>query len=297
MLETLKKQHYVVVGNHSAVKPCLWLKKSIRGEGICYKQKFYGIESHRCMQMTPSVGWCNHACVFCWRNTEQSMGTQMSGFDDPKKILDEAITAHQQALSGFGGSEAADKKKLAEALDPRHVAISLAGEPTLYEPLGELIGEIKRRDMTSYLVTNGTRPDRLSRLSNLPTQLYMSLVAADIDTYKRVCNPQSPGLWDKINESLSLYPCLSTRKVIRLTLVKDLNMRDVKAYARLIEGAQPDFIEAKAYMFVGGSRKRLSMDNMPSHDEVKDFSYELAKHMSYKVCDEKTQSRVVLLGK
>ncbi len=38
--EILQKQHYKVVGNHSAVKVCHWLRKSIRDEGFCYKEKF-----------------------------------------------------------------------------------------------------------------------------------------------------------------------------------------------------------------------------------------------------------------
>ncbi|MFH1055894.1 MAG: 4-demethylwyosine synthase TYW1, partial [Candidatus Altiarchaeota archaeon] len=84
----LAKQRYSLVGGHSAVKPCLWLGKSLRGEGFCYKQKFYGIESHRCMQMTPAVGWCTQRCVFCWRNTEYTLDTRMEGWDEPEDIIE-----------------------------------------------------------------------------------------------------------------------------------------------------------------------------------------------------------------
>ena len=28
----------------------------LRGRGGCYKHTFYGIESHRCMETTPSLG-------------------------------------------------------------------------------------------------------------------------------------------------------------------------------------------------------------------------------------------------
>ena len=44
--ETLKKQHYEIAGKnqHSAVQICRWTKKSLIGEGSCYKEKFYGIK-------------------------------------------------------------------------------------------------------------------------------------------------------------------------------------------------------------------------------------------------------------
>lgn len=38
----------------------------LRGRGGCYKHTFYGIESHRCMETTPSLA-CANKCVFCWR--------------------------------------------------------------------------------------------------------------------------------------------------------------------------------------------------------------------------------------
>ncbi|MFB6069181.1 MAG: 4-demethylwyosine synthase TYW1, partial [Halobacterium sp.] len=39
--------------NHTAVQTCGWTKNALRGEGTCYKYAFYGIRSHRCIQMTP----------------------------------------------------------------------------------------------------------------------------------------------------------------------------------------------------------------------------------------------------
>lgn len=55
-----KKQGYKLIGNHSAIKLCLWTRKSIKSNGKehCYKEQFYkdmGIESHRCIQMTPAL--------------------------------------------------------------------------------------------------------------------------------------------------------------------------------------------------------------------------------------------------
>ena len=57
---------YRVIGSHSGVKLCRWTKSMLRGRGGCYKHSFYGIESHRCMETTPSLA-CANKCVFCWR--------------------------------------------------------------------------------------------------------------------------------------------------------------------------------------------------------------------------------------
>jgi len=92
-------------------------------------------------------------------------------------------------------------------------------------------------------------------------------------------------------------PSFKCRKVIRLTLVKGLNLKDAPGYAKLIEKAESDFVEAKAYMHVGFARARLTMENMPSHQEIKAFAEELARETGYFISDESEQSRVLLLKK
>lgn len=65
---TFLEQSWVhVAGSHSGVKLCRWTKSMLRGRGGCYKHAFYGIESHRCMEATPSLA-CANKCVFCWRH-------------------------------------------------------------------------------------------------------------------------------------------------------------------------------------------------------------------------------------
>ena len=71
----------------------------------------------------------------------------------------------------------ADKQKLKESRDPKNAAISLAGEPMLYPRINDLISEFKRRDFTTFLVTNGMTPSKLEKIENEPTQLYISLDA------------------------------------------------------------------------------------------------------------------------
>ncbi len=296
----LEKQHYEVVGSHSAVEICGWTKKSLLGQGMCYKQKFYGINTHRCCQMTPSVGFCNQRCLFCWRAIEATVGDKMTGkVDPPKKIVDDCIKAQLRKLSGFGGNEKLNWKKFKQAQEPMHFAISLSGEPTLYPKLPELVREINSRGYTSFLVTNGTQPAMLKKLLKLkiePTQLYISLDAPNKEIYKKIDQPQIKDGWKKLMQSLELMKNFK-RNVLRITAVKGLNMVNAEEYAQLIKKYKPLFVEIKAYMWVGWSRKRLDVGNMPLHSEIKKFSKEIAKLSGYRLIDEKKESRVCLLAK
>lgn len=288
----LKKHGYHLAGTHGAVKTCLWLNKSLRGEGACYKSKFYGINSHRCIQMTPILA-CNHRCLHCWRAVELPVEIPMV-WDSPEEIVKGCLAEHSRLVSGYGGSESMDKAKWKEAFAPRHVAISLSGEPTLYPHLPELIEEFHKKDMTTFVVTNGTNPDMISKIK--PTQLYISLNAPDKETYGKVCAPLGD-TWENILQSLEFLKNSKSRTAVRITLTKGVNMMNPEGFAHLIEAAEPDFVELKAYMHLGFSRKRLTLNNMPSHEEVADFSKKVAAALGYHVADESVNSRVVLLSK
>ena len=294
----LKKQHYAIVGNHSGVKLCHWMRQSLLFNRVCYKQDFYGIESHRCLQMTPSINQCNHMCLFCWRHqgfTEKNFNE----IDDPKLILDESIKAQMKLITGFKGDNRCDQMKWKEANNPNMLACSLSGEPTLYPRLGEFFEECHKRKITTFLVTNGTNPEALENLNPLPKQLYVSIVAPNKKIYEKICSPLISNGWDKINQTLELLPSLKTRIVIRHTLVKGWNMDEklIKEYAKLDSKANPLFIEPKGYVFVGYSRKRMNISNMPSYENVKDFSDKLNEELGYNFLMEKSDSRVVLLSK
>ncbi|MCD6461215.1 MAG: 4-demethylwyosine synthase TYW1, partial [Thermoplasmata archaeon] len=150
--EMLERQHYRVVGSHGGVKLCHWLKKKLTTGEACYKEKFYGIESHRCLQMTPAVDACTQSCLFCWR-FQGFTRTSISDPDDPKALLDGSIEAQRKLISGFGGDPRVSREMYEEAKNPNQIAISLSGEPTLYERLGEFIEEAKRRNMTTFVVS------------------------------------------------------------------------------------------------------------------------------------------------
>jgi len=295
----LEKQHYAFVGDHSAIKVCTWTKRSLLDEDHCYKEQFYGISSHRCCQISTTIGHCQNRCVFCWRPiqfTESNSSIKIS--DNPKELIDNATKAQRKLLNGFGGNEKVNKTKFKEAQNPNQFAISLSGEPLLYPKLGELIQEIKNRDSTSYVVTNGLLPEALKSLNPLPTNLYISLDAPNEDLFKKIDQPQIKDAWNKLNQSLTILKDLKTTTVLRITLIKNINDVHPEQYAELIEKANPKFVEIKAFMWVGASQERLDIKNMPLHPEVKEFSKEILKHLkNYKFKDEKVESRVVLLAK
>jgi tRNA wybutosine-synthesizing protein 1 len=290
------KAGYRIVGNHSAVEICHWTKESLRSGRVCYKEKWYGIKSHRCLEMTPALIWCTHKCQFCWRPLEFTVCGEPKP-DDPEKIIDDCIKQRRLLLTGFKGFSKVDKKKWEEAVEPTNAAISLAGEPTLYPRISDLIEEFHRRKITTFLVTNGTRPDRLKNLETEPTQLYISLCAPDEQTYLQVHNPLISDGWERLNESLELMKSFNCRTVVRLTLVKGLNLRDPEKYAKLILKAEPDFIEPKAYFHLGESQKRLPRAAMPSLEEIKSFAEKISELTGYYVKDTDASSRVVLLSK
>jgi tRNA wybutosine-synthesizing protein 1 len=302
LLSALKKQKYHLVGAHSAVKRCKWLYESIVNGRVCYKEKFYGIKSHRCIQMTPALYSCTHHCLFCWRAQSGDMDVIWDEMKNPNKDTPEEIVAgcfkaQERIISGYKGNEKTNWRKFQEAMIPKQVAISLTGEPTLYEPLGDLMSLFHKKGLTTFLVSNGTLPSRLSKLNQEPTQLYISTCAPNEEVYRRVCRPQFPSAWQKLNETYELLQSFRCPTVLRMTLVRNHNMSQFADYARLVTKANPTYIEAKAYMHIGFSGLRLGFDNMPNHAEIKDFASKLAAETGYKILDEAPESRIVLLSR
>ncbi|MBI2542010.1 4-demethylwyosine synthase TYW1 [Candidatus Woesearchaeota archaeon] len=296
----LKKQQYEVVGNHTRVKTCHWTKSDLRGEGGCYKSKFYGISSSQCIQMTPTF-ICNNACVFCWRDLRYHTEPAMQiGIDEPGLIVEGTIEAQRKLLSGFGGNEKTPHEKFENAMNPKHVAISLDGEPTLYPKLAELIREYKKNGFSTFVVSNGLLPEKIEKLiEEPPTQIYISVDAPNEELFNIIDRPIIKNAWQGLLRTLSLLPELrqNTRTVLRFTLIKNMNMVNAEQWAEIIRLSMPLFVEVKAYMWVGYSRERLEQSNMPLHNEVREFASEIAKHADYKIIDEHEPSRVVLLMK
>jgi tRNA wybutosine-synthesizing protein 1 len=246
--------------------------------------------------MSPSIPFCHQKCSFCWRDISITKTEWNEDFDEPGRIIDDCIDLQRNLLCGFFGNSMADKQKLKESQEPKNAAISLAGEPMLYPRINDMISEFKRRDFTTFLVTNGMTPSKLENLETEPTQLYISLDAPNKEIYKDVCQPQISGGWERLNKSLDLLSSFDCRTVLRMTCVNDHNMINPQEYADIITKSNPDFIEIKAYMYVGSSRDRLALENMPSNEDVFNFAESITELCDYEIVNSAFESRVILLS-
>jgi tRNA wybutosine-synthesizing protein 1 len=300
MKKELEKQGYRIVGKHehSAVKTCGWTKSMIRGEGGCYKFKFYGIRSHQCLQMTTSMS-CANRCEFCWRDYKAPVSKEWTGgVDDPVELIEGSIEAHKRLLYGFKGSLTANKTFTEQALhDVKHVALSLTGEPITYPRINEMIEEFHRQKISTFLVTNAQYPEEIKTRAPV-TQLYVSVDAPNKSLLKEIDKPLFPDYWERLLLSLDYLREKQGRTIIRLTLVKGKNMCDMEGYKALIERGDPDFIEVKGYMSAGASEERLGREYVPAHEEVKAFGMALAKLLpEYEYTADHEPSSVILLAK
>jgi tRNA wybutosine-synthesizing protein 1 len=293
----LSSQGYQLTGRHSAVKLCYWTKASLTEGRDCYKGRFYGIESHRCLQMSPAIDSCNLHCRFCWRNQGWENDAMMEEYDDPEALLERSIAAQRRILSGFKGEAGVPRARWEESQSPRHIAISLTGEPTLYPKMNRFLELCAEQGITTFLVTNGTNPDGLRALDPLPTQLYVSVTAPNAEVFRRLTLPTDPHAWDRLRESLAIVRDLRTRRVVRHTLVKGWNLGWEDQYAELDLLARPDFIEPKGYVYMGRSRQRLSTDHVPAHEDIARFARSIAARTGYSILDESVDSKVLLLGR
>jgi len=304
MKKIYMKQGYHFIGKYALIKPCHWLRRSLITKGIqhCYKQKFYGIPSHRCLQLSPTIA-CTQRCLYCWRVQAADLGLVwndyvIKDYDNPEDIVLNGILMQRQILSGFKGNPKVNAEILEEAFRPIHAAISLVGEPTLYPRIGELIAAFFRHGFkTTFLVTNGTLPEALSNIECEPSQLYVSLSAPNENIYRKLCRPKISDGWKRLKESLEILGSFSCPTVIRITLVKGWNMQNPEEYAKIIDEAEPTYVEVKAAMSLGGSRLRLPIESMPKHEEVKAFGMKIGEAASYNLIDEAVESRIILLSK
>lgn len=300
----LQKAKYGVY-NHSAVELCHWTKKSFADEGNCYKHKFYGISTHRCMEMTPTAMNCENRCIYCWRPTEFYDTLQMPSHlvDEPDVIVSNLMKERERLLSGFYGNQKNDKRKLDESLLPTHYAISLSGEPTMYPKLPQLIKYLMSLKATRsiFLVTNGQEPEMLRRLEDedaLPTQLYLSTNATNRKMFYLINRPRHKNAWERWCESLEFLANARTRTVLRMTMIRGYNeeFNNAENFAQLISKANPHFVEIKSYMHIGMSVQRLEKSNMLEMSEVRTFVDHLINKLpGFFIMDESEISRIVVL--
>ena len=304
VMEQLKKAKYGVA-DHSTVELCHWTKKSFRNEGTCYKHKFYGISTHRCMEFSPAGMHCENRCVYCWRPMEfyDSLAMDPERVAEPEDIMKKLMAERRKLIMGHYGDPNQDKQKLDESLLPSHYAISLSGEPTMYPKLPELIKYLKSLQETKsiFLVTNGQEPDMIQKLADeeaLPTQLYLSTNAADQESFLKVNRPRYDDSWKRWNKTLDLLSSLDTRTVLRITLIKNWNdsKEMIPAFTEMFDKSNPHFIEIKSYMHIGRSTNRLEHENMLGMNEVRSFASGVTQYSNrFSVMDESEISRIVIL--
>jgi len=292
----LEKQGYKLVGNHSAIKLCHWCRSSLNGKTACYKNTFYGINSWQCVQASVTLDICNMRCRWCWRDIDYNP-KNVRFTDDPQDIVKGFIEKQREILIGFYGNKNADRIKIDEGMRPRHIALSLTGDACMYPRLPELIDEIHRNNMTSFLVTNGTFPHMVEKLiEHQPTQMYITLPAPDEETFEEVCKPLGPHGWGRIMKSISLLGFFN-RSVIRLTLGKEWNFKDPEKYAKIINNNEFRFLELKSAVPIGGAMYRMSPDQVIKHEELKEFAKKIEELTNFKIIDEQRESLVILMSK
>jgi wyosine [tRNA(Phe)-imidazoG37] synthetase (radical SAM superfamily) len=399
-VEKYTKTTYRIVGSqkHSAIKPCHWLEQRLmtgRDNRNCYKEVF-GVKSHRCMQNTPSMPFCNHQCVFCWRDIELgSLGTEfIVDPDEPKELVDDMIRHHvdiiknhlplrryldnyeimidilyymllnkkYHTINSLSQALHVSNNKIeravnllknqkfihpdnslrnfiidreisccidsreeirnlinailtnpddimqahGEAMIPNHAAISLDGEPLLYPKISGFIEEFRKRNMTSFVVTNSTLPKVVESLDSFPSQMYFTLPATNEKLYKKVCRPMIKNGWSKIMETMDLIESLNTRTLIRLTAVKDLNINEemVKDYIKIIEKANPNFFEIKGFTLQAKAlliNERMNTSGplsnfFPEYDYLKKIARRFEKLSSFSLIYSNEASRDFLFA-
>ncbi|KAG0268833.1 S-adenosyl-L-methionine-dependent tRNA 4-demethylwyosine synthase [Actinomortierella ambigua] len=298
LYKSLTKQGYKIIGSHSGVKICRWTKSALRGRGFCYKRSFYGIQSHLCMETTPSLA-CANKCVFCWRHHTNPVGTEWRWkVDDPEFILDGALDNHYGMLKQLKGVPGVRADRFMEAQQVKHCALSLVGEPIFYPHINEFVSLLHKKRISSFLVTNAQFPDAITNMGPV-TQLYVSVDASTKESLKKIDRPLFRDFWERFLDCLDALSKKGQRTVYRLTLVKDFNTDEIANYVELIRRGKPDFIEVKGVTYCGyGGASGLTMANVPYHTEVVRF-VELIKEQlgeGYEIAAEHAHSCSILVA-
>ena len=128
-------------------------------------------------------------CVFCWRHGTNPVGKEWRWqTDDPAYLVSEAMEQHRRMIAAMKGVPGVLPDRLADALKPRHCALSLVGEPIMYPHINEFVRLLHSHGISSFLVSNAQFPDRVQQLQPV-TQLYLSIDAATAQSLKQIDRP------------------------------------------------------------------------------------------------------------
>lgn len=302
----LTKQGYSIIGSHSGVKICRWTKSALRGRGSCYKYSFYGIQSHLCMETTPSLS-CSNKCVFCWRHGTNPVGTTWRWkVDPPNLIFEGAKKEHYRKIKMMRGVPGVRAERFQEAMQIRHCALSLVGEPIFYPHINALLALLHAEHISTFLVCNAQHPAQLRALEHV-TQLYVSIDASNKESLRKIDRPLHRDFWERFNECLDILREKrdQMRTVFRLTLVKGFNIdEEVEGYADLVAKGLPSFVEIKGVTYCGTSSSvgaGLTMANVPFYTEIQAFVLALdaalaRRGLEYGIAAEHAHSCCVLIA-
>uniref|UniRef100_A0A2I3S3B1 tRNA 4-demethylwyosine synthase (AdoMet-dependent) n=1 Tax=Pan troglodytes TaxID=9598 RepID=A0A2I3S3B1_PANTR len=257
------------------ITPALREALTKQGRGACYKHTFYGIESHHCMETTPSLA-CANKCVFCWRHHNNPVGTEWRWkMDQPEMILKEAIENHQNMIKQFKGVPGVKAERFEEGMMVKHCALSLVGEPIMYPEINRFLKNLEP-----------------------VTQLYVSVDASTKDSLKKIDRPLFKDFWQRFLDSLKALAVKQQQTVYRPTLVKAWNMDELQAYVQLVSLGNPDFIGVKGVTYCGeSSASSLTMAHVPWHEEVVQFVRELVDLIpDYEIACEHEHSNCLLIA-
>ena len=84
--------------------------------------------------------------------------------DAPEDIVEEALELHRRMIRQMKGVPGVQQERVEEGVMPRHCALSLVGEPIMYPEINALVGELHRRRISTFLVTNAQFPERIKAL-------------------------------------------------------------------------------------------------------------------------------------
>lgn len=298
--DNLSKQGYALIGSHSGVKLCRWTKSMLRGRGGCYKHTFYNISSYQCMEMTPSLA-CANKCVFCWRHHTNPVAKSFTWkHDAPEFLVEGALSSHRSMIKQMKGVPGVQPDRFVEAMNVKHCALSLVGEPIIYPEINRFVGILHEKHISTFMVTNAQFPDRIHQLAPV-TQLYVSIDAATKDELKRIDRPIFDDFWERMLDCVKEIGLKRQRTVFRLTLVNGYNVENIAEYAQLVRMGKPDFVEVKGVTFCGASEASdLTMKHVPYHHEVVRFCEALCQELGedvYGIACEHEHSCCMLMAK
>ena len=207
--------------------------------------------------------------MFCWRHHKNPVGKEWRWkTDDPHFIVEEAVQKHIQMIKETKGIPGVRMDRWKEAHTVRHCALSLVGEPIMYPRIDELLHDLHKRKISTFLVTNGQHPAAIESLRPI-TQLYVSVDAPTQESLIEIDRPLFSDAWERLRQSLASLKAKGQRTVARLTVVKGWNSDELSGYAELIALGHVSLVEVKGVTYCGKSdASNLNMSNTPWHHEV-----------------------------